>query len=539
MDGRGSAQPMVESDLPPGPKAKATSQPAPAGVRHVIAVIGGRGGAGTSTLAINLGVYLAQLGRRVLLIDASPIGAGLHTLFGLDAARAPSTDEDPDDDDLKPVATQVPGLFLVPQSYRPGSTSPIRPGRKPRWARNLRKLEVDYVLLDLGCGTAPSTLDLFLGADQVVCVTTPEPPSVEGTYRLLRAVFLRQLRRSLLEDRFRLRLVERAEAEAGSMPSPIELVRTIARYDASVGARAAAELFQLRPRLVVNNARLRTDSELGPAMSDLSLRYLGAKLEYVGHVEQDDAVWMSVVKSRPLLIDSPTSKSARNLERIARRMLALASTRLEHRPEERPPLIPDEPNLYDVLWTHRGASDEELRRAYKRQREIYQPGSLPLTSLLTAESLQSEQARVEEAHDTLLDPLRRKAYDASMFPDEQTRDAPVRAAPNAALEAERALLRSELGREIGGETEFTGRLLQKVREAQGVEIEDIAKLTKISHGHLRAIEAEAFTELPALVYTRGFVRELAKFLKLDPTQVTRTYLRRMRATLAPEEDATS
>ncbi len=78
-----------------------------------------------------------------------------------------------------------------------------------------------------------------------------------------------------------------------------------------------------------------------------------------------------------------------------------------------------------------------------------------------------------------------------------------------------------------------------MREAQGVEIEGIAKHTKIAQGHLRAIEAEAFSELPALVYTRGFVRELAKFLKLDPTQVTRTYLRRMRATLSPEEDATS
>jgi cytoskeletal protein RodZ len=28
------------------------------------------------------------------------------------------------------------------------------------------------------------------------------------------------------------------------------------------------------------------------------------------------------------------------------------------------------------------------------------------------------------------------------------------------------------------------------------------------------------------VYLRGFIHEIAKFLKLDPTQVTRTYLRR-------------
>jgi flagellar biosynthesis protein FlhG len=82
--------------------------------------------------------------------------------------------------------------------------------------------------------------------------------------------------------------------------------------------------------------------------------------------------------------------------------------------------------------------------------------------------------------------------------------------------------------------------LGKVREAQGVEIEEIGKHTKIAMSHLRAIEAEAFAELPALVYTRGFVQQLAKFLKLDPTQVTRTYLRRMREALAAsEKDASS
>jgi flagellar biosynthesis protein FlhG len=31
-----------------------------------------------------------------------------------------------------------------------------------------------------------------------------------------------------------------------------------------------------------------------------------------------------------------------------------------------------------------------------------------------------------------------------------------------------------------------------------------------------------------MVYVRGFVTELAKFLKLDPMQVQKTYLRRMR-----------
>jgi flagellar biosynthesis protein FlhG len=90
------------------------------------------------------------------------------------------------------------------------------------------------------------------------------------------------------------------------------------------------------------------------------------------------------------------------------------------------------------------------------------------------------------------------------------------------------MLQSELAREIGPDTEFTGPLLRKVRESQGIEIAEISSRTKISKVHLSALEEEAYHQLPAIVYVRGFVTELAKYLRLDPAQVQRTYLRRMR-----------
>jgi flagellar biosynthesis protein FlhG len=283
--------------------------------------------------------------------------------------------------------------------------------------------------------------------------------------------------------------------------------------------------------LVVNETRLRTDVELGPTMSEMARRYLGVEVDYVGNVEHDDAAWLSVLRRRPLLIDNTTSKSARNIERVARRLLALMVTRENERALEPVPLVAPEPNLYDVLGAPRGSTDEELRRAYKRQRENYQAGSLPLTSLLSSDALKLEQAQIEEANETLLDPLRRKAYDASVFPHEPV-PSPRPVVVDATLEAEREMMQRELAREINAETEYTGRLLAKVRESRGIPLEDIARSTKISLSHLRAIEADAFPELPALVYTRGFVQELAKYLKLDAAQVTKTYVRRYREYLA-------
>lgn len=506
----------------------ALSSALPQGVRRVVAVGGGRPGVGHSVLSTNLAVYLAQLGRKVVLVDSDPAGPALHAMLDMEV---PEQDAAPDPlapEELRPVPTAVPGLSLLPQRYLPGTTVPLRPGRKPRWAKGLRNLDADYIILDLGAGTAPATLDLFLGADFGICITAPDPPSIESSYRFLKALFQRQVKRLLLKDRFKMRMFERALAQLPPLPAPIELLRTLSRYDAATAESAASQLASLRTYLVTNNTRLRHDVELGRAMTDLAERYLGVNIAELGHVEHDDAIWLSVVRRRPLLIDNPTSKSARNLERVARRVVAIATSReLGQRPV---PAYDDsrQRSLYEVLWTHRGASDEDLRRAYKRQKEVFEKGSLPLSSLLSEEERQKVRSRLEEAQETLLDPVRRRSYDLSFFPEEADTDVDVSPERDEAGEAERAMLRQELAHEIHSETEFTGELLRRVRESHGIELAEVSRKTKIGKAHLEAIEAEDFDKLPAEVYTRGFVQQLSQLLGLDATQATRTFLRRYR-----------
>jgi flagellar biosynthesis protein FlhG len=187
----------------------------------------------------------------------------------------------------------------------------------------------------------------------------------------------------------------------------------------------------------------------------------------------------------------------------------------------------DEPTLYAVLGVTRSASDEDIRRAYKRQREIYATGGLATVSLLDGDQLGAAQRKLDEAYDTLLDAVRRRAYDLSTFPEPEPLVLSARST-RPAVAAEHLMLQEELQREIGPDTDFTGALLRKVRESQGLELVDVSSKTKIARGHLQAIEDERYDDLPAVVYTRGFLVEFAKQLRLDPTQVQKTYLRRMR-----------
>jgi secretion/DNA translocation related CpaE-like protein len=51
----------------------------------LVAVVGGRGGAGATTLACALAVTATRTGRRALLIDADPLGGGIDLVFGGEA----------------------------------------------------------------------------------------------------------------------------------------------------------------------------------------------------------------------------------------------------------------------------------------------------------------------------------------------------------------------------------------------------------------------------------------------------------------------
>jgi flagellar biosynthesis protein FlhG len=500
------------------------------GARHVIAVGGGRGGVGKSLIAGSLAIYFAQLGKSVVLADGDITGGNLHAHFGLGAAkREPSLERTAltaIEDAL--VSTMVPGLSLLAAAH--DSIDPVtmqRTGRKGRWLGRLRALPADYVVIDVGPGHGAFQLDVLAAADMAIVVAVPEPPAIEATYRFMRASFLRRLRRSVHRDKLRSALIERALRESSTLPAPIELVRSLSKMDRLLAEAAWAEARRLPHYLVVNQTRVRSDLEVGNWMSALCARHYGVPLEELGHVEQDDTVWLSVRRNRPLLVDSPASKAARNVERIARRVLAMLTT-VESRAAAPAPLNLGTPSLYDVLSVSRAATDEDIRRAFKKQREIYGPGGLATSSLLTETQLKAELARVDEAHDTLLDPVRRRAHDLSMFPDAADEPKPSVRPARPALAAEQLMLQAELAREIGPDTEFTGALMRKVRESQGIDLAEIAGHTKISRVHLAAIEEEDFTSLPATVYVRGFVTELAKFLRLDAAQVMRSYLRRMR-----------
>ncbi len=166
--------------------------------KEIWAVGGGKGGIGKSLITGNIGITLARLKKRVLLVDADLGGANLHTTLGIGVPEMTLSDflnrrvETIQDVIIK---TSIPNLSLVSGAQDFLDAANPNFAQKARLLRHLETLDADYILLDLGAGTSFNILDFFLFADHGILVVLPEPTAIENAYRFIKSAFYRRFKK--------------------------------------------------------------------------------------------------------------------------------------------------------------------------------------------------------------------------------------------------------------------------------------------------------------------------------------------------------
>jgi flagellar biosynthesis protein FlhG len=182
-----------------------------------------------------------------------------------------------------------------------------------------------------------------------------------------------------------------------------------------------------------------------------------------------------------------------------------------------------EQTYYDLLEVPRGASTEEIRKAYRREKEIFSSDSVAAYSLLDPTELEKINATIDEAYRVLTDERLRPEYDRKLDGVGERIFSGETVGPPPAGEIH-PLREGQMGIPFPDEFRFTGSSLRGIRESIGFDLKQISQKTKISRQNLEWLEEEGFENLPALVYIRGFIMEYAKALNLDPHRVADSYL---------------
>jgi flagellar biosynthesis protein FlhG len=298
----------------------------PQNMKKIWAIGGGKGGVGKSLVSANVAICLALMGNKVVAVDLDLGGANLHTCLGLPIPQVTLSDyvskKITNFEDLL-VSTPINNLKIISGAQDELGMANLKHMHKNQIIRKLHDLDADYILFDLGAGTAFNTIDFFITADKGILVVLPEPTSIENTYRFIKSVFYRRLKmvEGVAEIEAFINESMNAKIASGGTTSPSDLVRRITETNPEVGLRIKNEMADFRPNLIINQVRSQADIDIGYSIQSVCRKYFGIEMTFPGYLDYDQSVWQSVRKRKPLLIEYPNSKLVNNFDRIVNRLI--------------------------------------------------------------------------------------------------------------------------------------------------------------------------------------------------------------------------
>ena len=156
----------------------------------VIAVTGGKGGVGKSNVSANLAVALANMGRKVMLMDADLSLANLDVLMGLHPKQNLSQVLD-GSATLEDVIVEGPaGIRVVPSASGVQRMANLSVGENAALIRAFGELyqPVDVMIVDTAAGIGSSVLNFTRAAQQAVVVVNDEPTSLTDAHGLIKVL---------------------------------------------------------------------------------------------------------------------------------------------------------------------------------------------------------------------------------------------------------------------------------------------------------------------------------------------------------------
>jgi flagellar biosynthesis protein FlhG len=240
---------------------------------RIIAFASGKGGAGKTTMAVNIGLALAAMGQQVCLLDADLGLSNVDLVLGMDPPEHTLEEVLFQDAPLEEVIVRAaPNLDVIPGSSGISRMAELPRDRRAVLVNEFKKLTAyDFLLIDNSPGLSRQVVSLCLSAKELVVVINPEVTSLVDAYALIKVL-----------------------RENG---------------------------LWFRPQIIVNRAENMGDAKkIFSTLATTLQRYLKLKSSLLGVIPLDPRARTSFSKT-PFLLSHPKSSAARCTRLVAKRIL--------------------------------------------------------------------------------------------------------------------------------------------------------------------------------------------------------------------------
>jgi len=254
---------------------------------RVLAVTGGKGGVGKTTVAVNLAVALANAGRKVLILDADLGLANIDIMLGL-RSKANLHHVISGECSLEEIMLDGPaGIKVIPAASGIKEMAMLSAEAHAGLVQAFSEisLHVDTLIVDTAAGIGDSVTSFTRAAQEVLVVVCDEPASFTDAYAIIKLL-------SREHGIFRFRVLA----------------------NLADGPQHGKEIYN--------------------KILKVADRFLDVALDYMGYVPRDEFLRKSVKKQRAVVDAFPRSKSAQAFVTLADRTVkwplpATASGHLE------------------------------------------------------------------------------------------------------------------------------------------------------------------------------------------------------------------
>ncbi|PID72043.1 MAG: flagellar synthesis regulator FleN [Desulfobulbus propionicus] len=155
---------------------------------RVFSITSGKGGVGKTAVVANVAVLLAQMGQRVLILDADLGLANIDVVFGL----APGHNLNhffSGEQELKDILVEGPAeIKILPAGSGVQRFTRLETAEKLRLLDALDAMhnDFDFVLIDTEAGISENVTYFNTAAHEILVVTTPDPTAITDAYALMK-----------------------------------------------------------------------------------------------------------------------------------------------------------------------------------------------------------------------------------------------------------------------------------------------------------------------------------------------------------------
>ncbi|MED1784789.1 MinD/ParA family protein [Brevibacillus fortis] len=241
---------------------------------RLVTVTSGKGGVGKSNFSLNFGLGLIEKGHKAVLFDLDLGLANLDVLMGITPKKHLFHLLEPDTTVWDIIEHGPGGLEFIAGGSGFTQIMQLDDHKLDRLFSHLDPLQgyADTIIFDTGAGFSKESMRFMLSSDEVILVTTPEPPAITDAYAVIKMLHARNPAVSI--------------------------------------------------RLVINRASSEREGKMtADKLAMVSKRFLNMDIQSLGYVSDDPYVSKAVKQQRPFLLTYPQSQAARSIRNLVERYL--------------------------------------------------------------------------------------------------------------------------------------------------------------------------------------------------------------------------